>query len=157
NFKYDYQIIKHNFNIELKLYADTMILAWLLNTQEKVGLDFLASKYFDHKMIAIKDIVKKDETFAHVDMQKATEYASEDAFMTFKLYEKLLEEFRRLKCEHLIEVAKNVEFDFIYVLAYMEDNGIKVDVALLEKLKATNSQYLQELTQQIYGFTANKF
>ena len=157
NFKYDYQIIKHNFNIELNLYADTMILAWLLNTQEKVGLDFLASKYFDHKMIAFKDIVKKDETFANVDINKACEYASEDALITFKLYAKLLEEFKRHDCEHLIEIAKSVEFDFIYVLAYMENNGIKVDVALLEKLKETNSKYLNELTQQIYHFSANKF
>ncbi len=157
NFKYDYQIVEHNFDLELNLYADTMILAWLLNTQEKVGLDFLASKYFDHTMIAFKDVVKKDETFANVDMSKACEYASEDAFMTYKLYFKLLEEFKRNHCEHMLEIAHNLEFDFIYVLAYMENNGIKVDVKLLEKLKENNSKYLQELTQKIYGFTANTF
>ena len=157
NFKYDYQIIKHNFAIELNLFADTMILAWLLDTQEKVGLDFLAQKYFDHKMIAFKDTVKKDETFANVDLDNACDYASEDAYMTYKLYFKLLEEFKRHNCEHLIDIAKQVEFDFIYVLAYMENNGIKVDVALLKALKEKNSQYLSELTHQIYGYTNNKF
>lgn len=157
NFKYDFQIIQHNFNIELNLYADTMILAWLLNTQEKVGLDFLALKYFDHEMIAFKDIVKKDETFANVDMKQACDYASEDAFMTYKLYFKLLEEFKQQKCEHMIEIAQSLEFDFIYVLADMENNGIKVDVKLLETLKEKNSKYLQRLTQEIYAYTANTF
>lgn len=157
NFKYDYQIIQHNFNIELHLYADTMILSWLLDSQEKVGLDFLANKYFDHKMIAFKDTVKKDETFANVDLSRACDYASEDAFMTYKLYFKLLEEFKRLNCEHLIQIAHEIEFDFIYVLAYMENNGIKVDVALLKSLKEKTSQYLAQLTSQIYGYTNNKF
>ena len=68
NFKYDYEIIKNNFEIELKLYADTMILSWLLDTNEKVGLDYQINKYFNHKMIAFKDVVKKGENFSNVDI-----------------------------------------------------------------------------------------
>ena len=36
-----------------------MILSWLLDTNEKVGLDYQVEKYFDHQMIAFKDVVKK--------------------------------------------------------------------------------------------------
>ncbi|MFA7084810.1 MAG: DNA polymerase I [Arcobacteraceae bacterium] len=157
NFKYDFQIVKQNFNLELKLYADTMILAWLLNTEAKVGLDALALKYFDHKMIAFKDIVKKDETFANIDMASACLYASEDAYITYGVYFKQLEEFKQKECEHLLEIAKEVEFDFIYVLAYIEENGIKVDVKLLDALKEKNGKYLAQLTEEIHELSASKF
>ncbi len=157
NFKYDYQIIKSNFDIELKLFADTMILAWLLDTQEKIGLDSLAFKYFDHKMISFKELVKKDETFADVNVENACLYASEDAYMTYKIYFKLLEEFKINNNEHLIELAKKIEFDFIYVLANMEDNGIKVDIELLKELKQSNNKYLLELTSEIHSFSNSKF
>lgn len=157
NFKYDYQIIKNNFNVELKLYADTMILAWLLNTQEKIGLDFLADKYFHHKMVAFSDTVKKGEDFSSVELEKACEYAAEDALFTFKIYHELLKEFKNKSCEHLLDVAQKVEFDFIYVLSEMESNGIKVDVNLLEKIKEENKLHLQALTTKIYEQAGTEF
>jgi len=150
NFKYDYSIIKNYLDIELKLYADTMILAWMLDTSSKVGLDFLADKYFDHNMISFKSMVKKGENFSNVDIHEATKYAAEDALFTYKIYFKLLEEFKNKECEHLIDIAKEVEFDFIYVLAEMENNGIKVDIEKLKELKQINSEYIQKLTTTIY-------
>ncbi|WP_419769831.1 MAG: DNA polymerase I [Candidatus Marinarcus sp.] len=157
NFKYDSQIIKHNFDIELKLYADTMILAWLLNSDEKVGLDYLADKYFSHTMIGFNDVVKKGENFSNVDLEKASQYAAEDAYMTYKLYYKLLDEFKKNGCEHLLEIAKNVEFDFIHVLTYMQENGIKVNTALFKELKESNIKYLQNLTSKIYEEAGSEF
>ena len=157
NFKYDYEIIRQNFNIELKLYADTMILSWLLDTNEKVGLDYQIDKYFDHKMIAFKDVVKKGENFSNVDVYKACEYAAEDALMTLKLFNKQLEVFKETQNEELLKLAFDMEFDFICVLANMESNGIKVDVNLLKELKETNNKYIQELTLEIYEVAGVEF
>ena len=157
NFKYDYEIIKNNFDLELKLYADTMILSWLLDTNEKVGLDYQIDKYFDHKMISFKDVVKKGENFSNVDVYKACEYAAEDALMTLKLFNKQLEIFKEKNEEELLKLAFDMEFDFIYVLADMENNGIKVDVNLLKELKETNNKYIQELTAQIYKISGVEF
>jgi DNA polymerase-1 len=157
NFKYDYEIIRQNFNIELKLYADTMILSWLLDTNEKVGLDYQIEKYFNHKMIAFKDVVKKGENFSNVDVSKACEYAAEDALMTLKLFNKQLETFKENEDEELLKLAFDLEFEFIYVLADMENNGIKVDVNLLEELKGINYKYIQELTAQIYEISGVEF
>ena len=157
NFKYDYEIIRNNFDIELKLYADTMILSWLLDTNEKVGLDYQIDKYFDHKMISFKDVVKKGENFSNVDVYKACEYAAEDALMTLKLFNKQLEVFKEKDCEDLLKLAFDLEFDFIYVLADMENNGIKVDVNLLKELKETNNKYIQELTSKIYEISGVEF
>lgn len=157
NFKYDYEIIKNNFNIELKLYADTMIMAWLLNSDSPVGLDHLAKKYFNHIMISYKDIVKKGENFSHIDIQKACDYASEDALMTYKLYYKLIEEFKKENLESLIEVANKIEFDFIYVLAYMQNNGIKIDPEFMRKLKEKTNNYLNDITSKIYKEAGSEF
>ena len=157
NFKYDYEIIKNNFDLELKLYADTMILSWLLDTNEKVGLDYQIDKYFDHKMISFKDVVKKSENFSNVDILTACDYAAEDALMTLKLFNKQLEIFKEKNEEELLKLAFDMEFDFIYVLADMENNGIKVDVNLLKELKETNNKYIQELTAQIYKISGVEF
>lgn len=157
NFKYDYEIIKNNFDLELKLYADTMILSWLLDTNEKVGLDYQIDKYFNHKMIAFKDVVKKGENFSNVDITSACDYAAEDALMTLKLFNKQLEIFKEKNEEELLKLAFDMEFDFIYVLADMENNGIKVDVNLLKELKETNNKYIQELTAQIYKISGVEF
>ncbi|MBP7770111.1 MAG: DNA polymerase I, partial [Aliarcobacter sp.] len=150
NFKYDYQIIKNNFDIELNLYADTMILSWLLDTNEKVGIDYQINKYFDHKMIPFKNTVKKGENFSNVDIFEACNYAAEDALMTLKLFNKQLEVFKERQSEDLLKLAFDIEFDFIYVLANMESNGIKVDVELLKTYKEKSTKYIQELTNDIY-------
>ncbi len=157
NFKYDFSIIKNSLDFELKLYADTMILAWLLDSSSKIGLDALADKYFDHKMIAFKDVVKKGENFSNVDINEACNYAAEDALYTLKIYYALLEEFKEKECEHLVQIAHDIEFDFIYVLANMEKNGIKVDVNRLKELKETNSIHIQELTSKIYEQSGVEF
>jgi DNA polymerase-1 len=157
NFKYDYAIVKKNLDFELKLYADTMIMSWLLNTSEKVGLDYQIDKYFDHKMITFKDVVKKGENFSNVEVSKACEYAAEDALMTLKLYNKLLEVFKDNEEEELLDIAFKYEFDFTYVLAQMEEKGVKVDPSILEKLKNENSLYIQELTKDIYNKAGSEF
>lgn len=157
NFKYDYEIIKENFGLELKLYADTMILSWLLNTNEKVGLDYQIQKYFDYKMISFSDIVKKDENFSNIDIFKACEYAAEDALMTLKLFKEQIKVFENNDDKELLDIAFKYEFDFIYVLASMEEKGIKIDVELLKKFKSQNSKYIQELTKDIYNLTGFEF
>ena len=157
NFKYDYEIIKNNFEIELKLYADTMILSWLLDTNEKVGLDYQINKYFNHKMIAFKDVVKKGENFSNVDILNACDYAAEDALMTLKLFNKQLVLFKERNSEEILKLAFDLEFDFIYVLADMENNGIRIDVNLLKELKETNYKYIQELTTKIYETSGVEF
>ena len=157
NFKYDFDIIKYNFDLELSLYADTMILAWMLDTSSKVGLDFLADKYFDHKMIAFKDVVKKGENFSNVDVSKACEYAAEDALLTLKIYHKLISEFEAKECKHLVDIAFKYEFDFILVLAHMQENGIKVDTEFLKGLKEKNHTYIQGLVNRIYELAGGEF
>ncbi len=156
-FKYDYEIIKENLDIELSLYADTMILSWLLDSSEKVGLDYQVDKYFHHKMISFKDIVKKGENFSNIDINKACEYAAEDALMTLRLFERQIEELKKEENKDLLDIAFKYEFDFIYVILEMERNGIKVDISKLEEIKQKNNIHIQELVSKIYEETGFEF
>jgi len=155
NFKYDYEIIKNNFEIELNLYADTMIMAWLLNSDKPVGMDKLALKYLDHNTIAFKDIVKKGEDFSNVELEKACEYASEDAFITYKLYDVLNKEL--IQNSTLNDISVSLEYPFTKVLSLMQEKGIKVDVEFLEDLKIKSLEHTKELTQKIYDLSGTEF
>jgi DNA polymerase-1 len=155
NFKYDFEIIKNNFGVELNLYADSMIMAWLLNSDKAVGLDKLALEEFNHTMIAFKDVVKKGENFSNIDLDDACKYAAEDAYITKLLYDRLLVNLEKEKV--IYDVAKSLEFPFIKVLSELQTNGIKVDVKFLEELKGSNKEYIDGLVSSIYELSGCEF
>ena len=154
NLKYDFRIIQNNFGLTPpKNYADTMILAWLLNPSESVGMDNLALRYFNYKTIKFEEVVKKGENFASVDVKNATNYASEDAWITLKFYFK----FINLLDENLLNLAKNLEFPFIKVLYDMEDKGICINKFRLKAMIESNAEKLRDLTASIYELCGENF
>lgn len=156
NYKFDSVVVLSKFDLKLNIFSDTMILAWLLDSSSQVGLDFLSKKYFYHDMIGFNDVVKKGETFASLDLNKACEYAAEDAWMTYKLYFKLVE-LLNVSDPNLLLLASDMEFRFIEVILEMEINGIKIDIEYLKKIQLTNQEQLDILTNQIYSLCGSKF
>jgi len=154
NLKFDLSLLYDRYNFTRKnVYADTMIMAWLLDSSSKVGLDVLAKRYFDYEMKSFKDIVKKGEDFSSVDIKDASFYASEDAWMSLKLYnyfDNLLED--ELKAE-----AVSVEYPFINVLCHMQSIGIKLDIDKMSHLKTKLTSKLNELTSEIYALAGSEF
>jgi DNA polymerase-1 len=159
------KIIGHNLKFDLNLaykygvkkitpFMDTMLLAWILNPDQKVGLDALSKKYLDHEMIHFKDTVKKGENFSSVNLQEASKYASEDAYITLKLYEKL---YPLLWSEEIQKEIKNVEIPFIDVLINMENRGISVDIEYFKELEIKLEKKLQTLTDEIYELAGERF
>jgi DNA polymerase-1 len=158
NLKFDLSLLYFQHNIEkITPFADTMIMAWLFNAGMKVGLDSLAKKFFDYEMKPFKKMVKKGETFANVDIESATFYASEDAWMTFMLYHALDKALDLASLNHLKKEALEVEYPFINILIAMEQRGIKLDISKLEILKETLSRQLQGLTKEIYSLSQSEF
>jgi len=165
----DFKIVGHNLKFDLKFicpylgikaytpYADSMLLAWLVNSEKPVGLDKQSELYFKHKMIPFKDTVKKGENFSSVDLEEACAYAGEDALITYKLYFRLLEQLKLQDAEHLIAEAQDIEFPFIQTLIEMEDAGIKIDTDFLTKFKNETEILLDELRQRIYGLAGGEF
>ncbi len=154
NLKYDLAIIEHNFGVTLPvIYGDTMIMAWLLNPEQSVGLDALAKRFFHHDMIAFKDVVSKGEDFSSVLLEKACEYASEDAWMTLKLFYKLKE----MLLPELLVLANTLEFPFIQTLRAMEQEGIKIDIAYFETLKIKTDTTIETLKNEIFELSGSHF
>lgn len=147
NIKYDLAVVENNFGCkDLNIYADTMILAWLLNPEKSIGLDALALRFFNHKMIKFQETVKKGETFDSVDIDSALLYASEDAWMTLKIYYKLID----LLEPELLDLAKKLEFPFIKTLLKMEKEGILIDVRYFKVLLDNAQLLIEKLKHNIY-------
>ena len=157
NLKFDLSLLYSHGIEEVVPFADTMILAWLVDPQAPVGLDSLVKRYFTHSMIAFKDIVKKDEDFSQVDINEASKYAAEDAYLTYLLYFKLIQELKEKDCSHLLDEAKDVEFPFINTLIFMEMSGVKIDIDFFEKLLKKTNIRLEELTKDIYNLAKSEF
>ena len=158
NLKFDLSLLYNQYGIEeIVPFADTMIMAWLLNAGSKVGLDALAKKFFNYEMKPFKELVKKGESFASVDIESATFYACEDAWMTFMLYGALDRAMSLASIEHLKEEAKNVEYPFINLLIAMERRGIKLDIEKLKSLQDMLSKRVEELTKEIYELCGSEF
>ena len=153
NLKFDLAIVKNNFGLDMNIYADTMILAWLLNPEKSIGLDTLALRFFNHSMVKFKDTVKKGQTFASVDIQSACRYASEDAWMTLKIYNKIIDFLE----PHLLDLARSLEFPFIKTLLLMEAEGIKVDVRYLEVLLKRSLGVIESLKKEIFALSGLEF
>ncbi|MCF6173101.1 MAG: DNA polymerase I, partial [Campylobacteraceae bacterium] len=154
NLKYDLAVVENNFGFkDVQIYADTMILAWLLNPEKTIGLDAMALRFFNHPMIKFKNTVKKGETFASVDIESACKYASEDAWMTLKIYNKIVDFLE----PNLLELARNLEFPFIKTLLRMEKEGIKVDVRYLKIMLNKSLKKIEKLKQTVFDLTKSEF
>ncbi|WP_304546327.1 DNA polymerase I [Sulfurimonas microaerophilic] len=157
NIKFDLHFLNKFVGEELKVYSDSMILAWLINSEAALSLDKLSEKLLNHKMIPFKDTVKKGETFASVELEQACKYAAEDAYITFKLYNLFLQKLELQNADHLIDEADDIEIPFLQTLLKMEETGIAVDIAFLEKFLTEVQENIQTLTQEIYALAGGEF
>ena len=154
NLKYDFEIVKNNFNIEpAACFADTMVLAWLLDPANAVGMDSISPRYLGYETMHFGDVVKKGETFASVELDAATIYASEDAWVTLRLYFKL----KGLLEPALFKLAQELEFPFVRVLWQMQRCGIKIDAEMIKSLIGRNEKSLRALTDEIYELCGEQF
>ena len=154
NLKYDFAILYNNFGFkDLIPFADTMIMGWLLNSSQSVALDNMAKRFFSYDMVKFKDVVKKGEDFSSVDIDSASLYASEDAWMTYKLYYFLEDKLSN----ELKNTANEVEFVFINTLISMEKKGIKIDIPFFEILLTDVNSTIEKLTSEIYTLCGSEF
>ena len=158
NIKFDLHFVTRFLEDDsLKIYADSMILGWLINPESALSLDKLSEKLLGHEMVHFKDTVKKGETFASVELETACGYAAEDAFITLKLYNLFLQKLELQSADHLIDEAWDVEVPFIKTLLGMEKEGIKVDSAFLEEFLVEVKDTLASLTTSIYEQAGTEF
>ena len=154
NLKYDFAVLYKNFDFEkLEVFGDTMILSWLLDPGQSVGLDNMAKRYFSHDMVKFKDVVKKGNNFSSVAIEDASLYASEDAWMTLKLYNYLLPKLS----PELSKEASEVEYPFVDTLLKMEAEGIELDIEFFKILLEKANTTITNLTKEIYTLSGSEF
>ena len=157
NIKFDYIILKRN-KIDMHPVEDTMLVSYTLDAGlNRHNLDTLSEIHLGHKTISFKDLVgsgKKKITFADVDLKKATEYAAEDADVTFRLYQLLK---KRLDREKLTKIYEIFEKPMVKILSEIEINGVKVDKEYLKRLSRNFKNKILKLEKEIYSLAKKKF
>lgn len=155
NLKFDWQVLlSHGFHVP-KAYADTMLMAWLIDSSSVYKMDFLAQKYLDnYTTISFKDIVEKGENFSSVDLKTATEYSAEDADITLRLFKVLLPIIQK---ENLESLLFEIEMPLMEVLNIMEMKGILLNEEQIQKSKISLKEKESYLEKEIFDLAGEEF
>tara|TARA_B100000686_G_scaffold160152_1_gene167760 strand:- start:277 stop:3024 length:2748 start_codon:yes stop_codon:yes gene_type:complete len=157
NIKYDIRILR-KYNVNFKTIDDTMLLSYALdNGITRHGMDDLAFMHFNHSTIKFKDIVgsgKKEISFDYVNIEDATKYAAEDAFITFKLFNLL---HPRISMEKSTYIYEKIDKPLINALSLMEYIGIKINKKYLKKLSLEFENESQKIEKKIFKITSKNF
>lgn len=149
NIKYDHTVLSRH-GLELgNLYFDTMIAAWLIDAgATSYGLDKLAELYLGYRMIKFNEVVPKGSLFPEIDIESASEYAAEDADITYRLYRLFKRKLERLS---LFELFEQIEMPMVRILSRMEQAGIGLDTHLLSSYAEELTARMEELQQRIFA------
>lgn len=160
--------IGHNIKFDLQMFAaqgvnvhpvdDTMLLSYVLDgTAHSHGMDALSELFCNHKTITYDEVTgtgKNRIGFAEVPLEKACDYAAEDAEITFRLHAIFKP---RLAREHMARVYEDIERPLIPVIAEMERTGIRVDAGVLRALSHEFSTRIAALEAQIHALAGHPF
>ena len=158
NIKYDACVLKRHGVSLAGITFDTMIASYVINPGlRQHNLDALAQHYLNHKMIAYQDVVgkgKKACLFSNVSLEKATEYACEDADMTLRLREVLA---RKIHDENSEALFRDLEMKLLPVLLDMEMTGIKIDSAQFETMSVAFGKEMKQVEEKIHEAAGIQF
>jgi len=157
NIKYDWQMFaKHG--IQMHPYDDTMLLSYTLDgTSGSNGMDDLSERLLGHTTIKYDEVTgtgKSRITFDLVPLDKALDYAAEDADVTARFHHLLKP---RLATEKMAGVYEDIERPLAQVIAGMEMNGIKVDPVILKTMSNDFGKKLVELEADIQKMAGTQF
>ena len=157
NIKYD-ALIFARVGIDVAPIDDTMLLSYVLDGGlHGHGMDDLAQIHLDHSTIKFKEVAgsgKSQVTFDRVPLEKALDYAAEDADITWRLHQSLKP---RLVPEHMTTVYETIERPLVAVLTAMERAGIKVEQDTLRRMSNDFAQRIADLEGEIHGLAGREF
>ena len=157
NIKFDF-IVFFKQGIELTAMEDTMLMSYVLDAgKNRHNMDTLSEIHLDHKTIAFKDLVgtgKKEINFSEVDIEKAKDYAAEDADITLRLYQKFK---KSLKLEKMHNIYEVFEKPMIKILAFMEIEGVKIDNKFLKLLSSKFEKKIEKIQNQVFKISKKEF
>jgi DNA polymerase-1 len=158
NFKFDW-IVFDRRGICVAPVDDSLVMSFDLDAGglNSHGMDDLAKKHLDHDCIAYKDVCgsgQKQIKFHQVPLDRATEYAAEDADVTMRLWKRFK---ARLPHERVTRIYETVDRPLVPVVARMEREGVKVDRDELNKLSQLFTTQIAALEERICGEAGCRF
>ncbi len=158
NLKYDIKVLhKYNVRVRGKLF-DTMLAHYLINPDMRHNMDVLSETYLNYTPVSITELIgkkgKNQLSMRDVPLEQQTEYAVEDADVTFQLAHHFIPELAQAGTEKLF---KEIEVPLLRVLADMELEGIRLDEAFLKSLSSDLDNDIGELEEKIYKLAGEQF
>ena len=158
NLKYDLKVL-HKYKIEVKgSLFDTMIAHYLINADMRHNMEVLAETYLNYSPISIIELIgkkgKNQLSMRDVSLEKLTEYAVEDADITFQLASHFKKE---LTDAETLKLFNDIEIPLVKVLASMELEGIKLDTSFLKSLSIDLNIDIAYLETKIYEAAGETF
>lgn len=158
NLKYDMHILRQaGFAIPVSL-GDTMLMSSAaFGNLHGHSLDHLADRYLGVSTIKYEDVCGKGAkqiTFDQVPVEKAGQYAAEDADITLRLYHLF---FDMLRAEKRVSVYERIERPLLQILTEMETKGVLVDTAALTVLSDKFDRQMQLIEKEIHSLAGEEF
>ena len=158
NLKYDIKVLaKYDIQVKGKLF-DTMLAHYLINPDMRHNMDVLAETYLNYTPVSITELIgkkgKNQLSMRDVPLEKQTEYAVEDADITFQLAQEFRPELASAKTEDLFN---DIEIPLLHVLADMELEGINLDEQFLNSLSEDLNNDIASLEKKIYEAAGEEF
>jgi len=157
NGKFDIAVLR-SISIDVKnFYFDTMLASYIIDPDQKHGMDDLSEKYLNYKPIPLTELIGQKKDAAKIfdaDLNALSNYAAEDADITFKLYEILAKELNKNGLE---DVAYKIEFPLVPVLYEMENEGVKIDKNVLKSFSKDLQILIDNYTAEIYRAADKEF
>ncbi len=160
NVKFDLLVFRrYDINISLPVY-DTMLAHYLIEPDltYKHGMDVLSEAYLGYTPISIKELIgkpgKNQGNMRDVPLEKISDYAAEDADITFQLKHKLSPMVKKQEVENVLE---EIEHPLIEVLADMEWEGVKIDEPFLRSYSKELETDLLKVRDEIHQLAGMDF
>lgn len=158
NVKYDMLVLRnYGMGVSGKLY-DTMLAHYLIEPEGKHSMDWMSQQYLNYKPVSIESLIgkkgKNQGNMRDVDLDKAVEYAAEDADITLLLKQKLDPIIKENKLEKLLHEVEN---PLIRVLTEMEFEGVKINTESLAELSKELEKESREIEQKVYEMAGETF
>ena len=158
NLKYDIKVLSnYNMSVKGKLF-DTMIAHYLINPDMRHNMDMLAETYLNYQPVSIVDLIgkkgKNQLSMRVVPIADQTEYAVEDADITFQLKEHFTKE---LESGNVTKLFNEIELPLVSVLTAMEIEGININTDFLKELSFVLTDDINKLEKNIYEQAGEEF
>ena len=158
NLKYDMSVLRwHGIRVKGVIH-DTMLMHCLIAPELRHGMDFLAEMYLGYSPISITKLIgekgPEQKDMLSVPLSKVTEYAAEDADVTWRLHQVLLPQLAETKQE---KVYFDIEAPLVKVLVEMEFEGIRLDADALAQFAQQLGEEIKRLEQAVYELAGKDF